>query len=263
MPGYLQLCMRTWTKFLPDYEVVVCDYTNLGDYLDKGTISEILCKKMTLAKQADCIRCALLKTHGGIWFDADTIITSADCLSWVKKSEVVMIGRTSTPSRVHAGFIHTSGPNTEFINEWYCALLSRIRNYMVFYRLVFLRWILREKWSQMKKWDYCANAIIDPTRKNFSHDKFMLVDRNDIGALPECLSKLNDGNTSLIRLYLDFYLRKGNAKEQVLEKTKGIVLLHNSWMPKHYRNMTADEFLRQDILLADLLRRILDQPSPH
>jgi hypothetical protein len=75
--------------------------------------------------------------------------------------------------------------------------------------------------------------------------------------LTECLSKLNDGNTPLRQLYLDFYFRSGSANAQVLDKTKGVVLLHNSWTPEHYRNMSADEFLRQDILLADLLKRIL------
>jgi hypothetical protein len=249
--------MRTWAKFLPDYKVVTCNYSNLGDYLDKETIYEVLCKKMTLPQQADCVRSALLKTHGGIWLDTDTIITSADCFKWMKKSEVVMIGRYDAPSRLHVGFIYTSKPNTHFMNAWYSALPSRIRKYRIFYWSVFLRWVFRKKWREMKEWDYCANAIIDPIWKNFSHDEFRFIDRDEIGALPECLTNLNDGNTTLFRLYRDLYLQKGNAKIQVLDKTKGIVLLHNSWMPKHYRNMTAGEFLRQDILLAQLLRTIL------
>ncbi len=253
MPGYLHLCMRTWAKFLPDYEVVVCDYSNLGDYLDQTTISKVLCKEMSLPQQADCVRAALLKTHGGIWLDADTIITSADCFEWMKKSEVAMIGR----SRVHVGLIYTSKPNTDFINAWYSALPSRIRSYRLFHKLVFLRRIFRKKWREMRKWDYCANAVISPIWKSFSHDKIMLIDQDSIGALPEFMSKLDDESISLRQLYRNFYLRKGNAKTQVLDKTKGIVLLHNSRMPQSYRNMSADEFLRQDILLADLLKKIL------
>ena len=246
--------MRTWAKCLPNYEVIVCNYNNLADYLDKKTISEILCKQMTLQKQADCVRCALLKTHGGIWLDADTIITSQDCLKWMKKSEVVMIGM---PSRVNVAFIYASKPNTSFIKTWYSALPARVRNYRIFSKFVFLRRIFRKKWREMTKWNYCANAIIDQIWKNFLPDEFMLIDRDGSGAQPEFLSELNDGNTRTHLLYRDLYLTKGDAKAQVLDKTKGIVLLHNSWMPKHYRSMTADEFLRQDVLLADLLRIIL------
>ena len=257
MPGYLHLCMRTWEKFLPDYEVVACDYSNIGDYLDKNTISKILYKKMPLPQQADCVRAALLKTHGGIWLDADTIITSADCFNWMKKSEVVMIGRPSIAGRVHVGFIYTSKSNTNFINAWYSALPSRIRDYRRFYEFVFLRWIFRKKWLEMRKWNYCSNAVTDPIWKNFSHDEFMLIDRDTIGALPEFLSELDDGSLSLRQLFRKFYLTRGDAKTQVLDKTQGIVLLHNSRMPKQYLDMTADEFLRQDVLLADLLREIL------
>ena len=258
IPGYLHLCMRTWEKFLPDYEVVLCDYSNLADYLDKTTVSEILCKKMPLPQQADCIRAALLKNHGGIWLDADTIITSANCFKWMEKSEVVMIGRPNTAGRVHVGFIYTSRPDTDFINAWYSALRYRIRNYKLLYKFIFLRWIFRKKWREMIRWNYCSNAIIDPLWKNFPSDKFILVDRDQIGALPEFLSKLNKQSIPLGKLYHDFYLKKGNARTQVMDKTKGLVLLHNSRMPKPYRDMTANEFLQQDILLADLLKRILE-----
>lgn len=35
IPSYIKLCMQTWTKFLPDYEIVVLDYSNLDEYLSK------------------------------------------------------------------------------------------------------------------------------------------------------------------------------------------------------------------------------------
>lgn len=257
LPGYLHLCMRTWEKFLPDYEVVVCDYTNIEDYLDKTTLSEILFKKMSLPQQADCIRVALLKTHGGIWLDADTIITSTNCFELMTKSDVVMIGRPNTAGRVHVGFICTSKPNTDFIDAWYSELLSRVRNYKIFCRFIFLRWIFKKKWREMTRWNYCSNAVTDPLWKGFSTDKFTLIDRDSIGALPEFLSKLAHESLSLRQLFRNFYLKKGDSKTQILDKTKGILLLHNSRMPKHYRDMTADEFLRQDILLADLLKKVL------
>lgn len=45
LSGYVHLCMKTWSKFLPDYEIVVCDYKNLKDYLPQKVISQVVCKK--------------------------------------------------------------------------------------------------------------------------------------------------------------------------------------------------------------------------
>ena len=74
-PAYINMCMQTWAKFLPEYEVVMVNYSNLHTWLEKDIIKKVLYKKMTLAKQADCLRVALLYTHGGMWLDADIMLT--------------------------------------------------------------------------------------------------------------------------------------------------------------------------------------------
>ena len=43
-----------------------------------------------------------------------------------------------------------------------------------------------------------------------------------------------------------------------LHNCKGILMLHNSWTPLKYKKMSEEEFLHQDIMLAHLLRRILN-----
>ena len=78
MPGYLNLCIKTWKKFLPDYHIKLLDYKSAKIYLGEGIFSNIFCEDMTLPIQVDAIRVALLKKYGGIWMDADTIILSKD-----------------------------------------------------------------------------------------------------------------------------------------------------------------------------------------
>ncbi len=78
IPAYLELCLETWKKFLPDYEIVVLDYSNLKDWLGKNIFPQVLYDKFSLPIQSDAIRCAVLKKHGGIWMDVDTIITSSN-----------------------------------------------------------------------------------------------------------------------------------------------------------------------------------------
>ena len=72
VPGYIRLCMKTWARNLPGYEVVVLDYESLGEYPTDEEQAAVLWKGMTLAMQSDCFRCAVLKKHGGIWLATDT-----------------------------------------------------------------------------------------------------------------------------------------------------------------------------------------------
>ena len=51
MPAYVKLCIETWCTFLPDYEVVVVDYSTLDKWLGKGFFDEILYSDFSLPKQ--------------------------------------------------------------------------------------------------------------------------------------------------------------------------------------------------------------------
>ncbi|EDO8846915.1 hypothetical protein GM848_08840 [Campylobacter coli] len=77
MPGYVKLCIETWKVFFSDYRVVILDYSNLHNFLPKDFYDESLYENFSLPKQADAIRAAVLFLYGGIWLDADTIITSS------------------------------------------------------------------------------------------------------------------------------------------------------------------------------------------
>ena len=78
IPGYILLCIKTWKKFLPEYQIQILDYEKVKKYLGKELFSQIICKNMTLPIQADAIRVAILKKFGGIWMDADTIILNEE-----------------------------------------------------------------------------------------------------------------------------------------------------------------------------------------
>lgn len=73
---YLKLCLKTWEKFLSDYEIVILDYETTNQYLGENFFDKSLYDNFSLPKQADAIRCAILNKFGGIWMDIDTIITS-------------------------------------------------------------------------------------------------------------------------------------------------------------------------------------------
>ena len=42
IPYYIQLCMKTWEKFLPNTEIVLLDYKNIREYVDIDELGEVL-----------------------------------------------------------------------------------------------------------------------------------------------------------------------------------------------------------------------------
>lgn len=56
--------------------------------------------------------------------------------------------------------------------------------------------------------------------------------------------------------YQVFYFQENGL--DVLADNSGLILLHNSWTPEPYKRMSEDEFLRQDVSLAQLFKQVLD-----
>ncbi len=254
LTGYIRLCIKTWEKHLPEYEIVVCDYDNLKNYLPKKVVKAIVCKKMSLAMQSDAIRSALLKYHAGIWMDADTIITTSSVLSELDKSNCTMIGRKSDEV-IYGAFIYTRKPNCDFMNEWFKACLSHIRLFRkarIFKKIG----LCKKLYKKTRNWDWCSNAIIDPLAKKMNSKEFYCVDKNELNALPEYTENEILKNEDKLKNYQEFWFKQGDY-QSILSENKGIILLHNSWTPIEYKKMDEDQFLKQDILLSKLLKEVL------
>ena len=188
IPGYLKLCIKTWKKFLSDYEIIILDYESLKEYLGTKLYSQIIFKDMPIAIQSDAIRVALLNKYGGIWMDTDNI------------------------------------------SEYY--------------------------YKSYKSLKFLGNKIINKLLKNVTENKFFSLDNKKINALPErTVYKNNKANYS--QRYREFYFRKRNPKI-ILRKSKSIIYLHNSWTPLKYKKMSEKEFLKQNILLSNLLANTLN-----
>ena len=116
LPGYIKLCIKTWKTYLPNYyKIVVLDYNNLHNYLEFRLIKKILCKKFTLPIQADAIRVAILEKYGGIWMDADTIITKYNCINMFNGSDLVMFGDSNNKTP-NIGFIYSQKNSITLFN---------------------------------------------------------------------------------------------------------------------------------------------------
>ena len=244
IPGYISLCIKTWKKNLPQYEINILDYKGVKEYIGDELFNCIINKKMSLSIQADAIRVALLKKYGGIWMDADTIITNEEFLKNMEKYELVMIGKNNMQ---HIGFIIASN-NSIILDKWLSEIINRVNKYRIINNKL-------ENGTKRIVWNYLGNGIVDLLINLNITNKFFRLDKDQINAFPEITFF---GNTSLsaYKRYNLFYFRKREPKI-VLNNTKGIIMLHNSWTPLKYKRMSEIEFLKEDILLSRLLSMVL------
>ncbi len=257
VPGYVRLCMETWKSCLPGCETVVLDYESLGGYLTADEQKAVLCRKMTLAKQSDCIRCAVLKKHGGIWMDADTILTkpldgrfsAADCTIVARRQEGRLVH--------YVAFINAVKPEAKFLAAWHERLVPRVEEAERFHSSWLLRTFRRRAWKEIRRWNYCANAIIDPMADEYvkrEQADYAWIDKDAIFAVPE--EELMPGGLNAVEAYRKYWFEPGGT-DDVMNRTSGVIMLHNSFTPDRIRAMPAEEFLRTDTRMAALLRRLL------
>lgn len=247
MPEYIKLCIDTWRKFLPEYEIIILDYKTLDKWLGKDYYDKILYKKFSLPKQADAIRCALLSKYGGIWMDADTIITSSKVRDLLKNSsDFTIVGK-------HIAFI-VANTNSKILEKWQKGIFNNLREFKYCRKIYKL--FCKKKYKLINRWDYLGNGILDKFLENATEKEFYSIDASQNSIFPEKVWN-NDPEMKPRELYTDFYFNNSFSLD-FLEKNCGMILLHNSWTPDEYKNMTQEKFLEQDITLAKILKKVME-----
>lgn len=257
MPGYVQLCRETWRRCLPGFEVVVLDFKSLGGYLSAAEIEEVSCPHESLAKQADCIRCALLRKHGGIWLDADTVLTKPLDERFCS-ADVTMVARHfESGQMIYGAYIYAARPETKMISEWHRQLLPRIEKSRQMNASRLRRWLDRRTWKAVRRWGYFENDILDPLTAQLTAPDYAGIDKDEVGVFPE-EALLADGSAqSPFDAYVRYWFSAGEA-DAVLKDCAGLIMLHNSWTPETFRKMSARDFLGTNTRLAKLLRALTE-----
>ena len=250
IPPYIQLCMNTWKKFLPEYEIIILDYSNLSQWIGKDFFDKTLYKNYSLPKQADAIRCAVLEKHGGIWFDTDTIITSENVRDYLNiNSQFILVGK-------HIAFIKSS-QHSCVSQEWLLGIKQNIKIHKKFLGNVLIKRITKtfnkKLYNRLENWDYLGNSILDKVIENKTAKDFYSIDKVKNCILPEIVCFPDEQPYDA---YNKFYF-ENDYSDFVRKTSKGLVLLHNSWTPLNFKNMSKEEFLRQDNTLSKLFNFLL------
>jgi mannosyltransferase OCH1-like enzyme len=255
IPGYLKLCIRTWKKFLPSYEIIILDYQLSKKLLGLDLFSKIICKNMSFPLQADAIRVALLYKYGGIWLDTDTIILNSEFIKKFIDYELGMFGEVKKKIQ-YIAFIY-SIKNSSLLTEWLNEIIIRVKTYksILFNKNNTIIW--EKSFKKVYSNFYLGYSIIDSLLKNITDKKYYRLDAKSMNIFPERTLFNNSNNTKYENLYKEFYFEKRDP-EFILKKNISLILLHNSWTPLKYKRMSEYEFLNQDILISKLLSKLLN-----
>lgn len=263
IPGYIRACMRTWERNLPNAEVILLDSETIRHWLPDDVYAACCCPKASLPKQADVLRAQLLARHGGLWLDADTIITPAARESEIfaedRPEEVTMFRMLKEelqegPDSLSIAFVLARKPETSFVRAWADALPQRVAEFNRYAGNPLLRAFRRKTWRECRRWDYFGNAVVDGISSRMSPKELKVLPMDEYGVFPEYYGKTFSTNHELFEAYREYYFTPGDPAD-ILRISKGIVMLHNSWTPDAFKQMSEEEFLSTDTRLAALLKK--------
>ena len=218
MPEYLKLCLDTWK-----FPFVILNYDNLSQYTDK--IPEKV-KQLTLQKIADYVRVHVLRDNGGYWLDTDTILLGDNL-----PSETIL---GEDESRINTiGFLHTEKNSNMFVN-W-----AKFQD-------IVLKDIPEMKNGDITNWDILGNA--------FTNEYLLKNPSIKIGSIWESWPEVNMISEDIPRdlKYRKLYFESDRAISEFSETS--MLMLHNSWTPSWYKELSRDEVLNRHCTLSNILK---------
>jgi Glycosyltransferase sugar-binding region containing DXD motif len=285
---YLALCLKTWEMNLPEYKVVVLDYSNLDRYLGGDVYDMHVLRRLALPQQKDAISVAVLKEHGGIFMDIDTLVFRDldPILRKLEETQFVMFG-------THMAFF-AAKPNSHFLTLWLAKIQERLSKLGAKSNL---------------PWDYIGNNTLNAVLDDMLHRSTLYHMQSEscrrLGSLAErvskrmpqaarLLNKLCAGFrtrrklelntlyakylTSLDRekysyileareyvgqnlgskaKYIKFWFEGNLDLDAVLGREPILVGLHNSWTPAYYKELSERQVLENPCLLSRTLNQVL------
>ena len=199
----------------------IINYDTLKQYTDFDIDRA---KRFTLPQIADCVRVHVLRDNGGYWLDTDTI-----CIADKLPKENIM-GYPDT--RAHTiGMLHTES-HADMYEKW-AAFQDEI--------------ISRDETP--KHWATMGNAFTDAYIS--SHPEIRIGDIYT--RWPE--TYMIPGDAGRYEKYIELYFNSENDLED-LEPTD-ILMLHNSWIPDWYKQLSKDSVLNNNCTLSNILRKLI------
>ena len=175
-------------------------------------------RRFSIEQACDCVKAHVLRDNGGIWLDADSIMVTG------KMPKATLLGNVEMRTNTIA-FLQTE-PHSEMFEEW-----AKYQDKVLDSPYVSLWWGLM------------GNGFTDTYIRD--HKEIKLDSIYDYWLE-------TDNEEDRPRKYIDYYFNRSYNPS-----LPDIVILHNSWTPKWYKQLTRDEVLQQGCTLSNILREIL------
>ena len=245
MPGYLSLCLETLVRFNPDISILLINYDNLPLLVG----SEIDLKRfvrLTLPVQSDILFVYFIYKWGGAFIDVDIIYTNKfDLFSNADPETLYMLGQHG--HMAHLAFFLAHKPKSFLL--WHILQMQMFK----------LSLIPQDRTVGLP-WNFMGNSIVDPLVQELAISPNAL----NFSLLPDDTMFLEERDkfdiSKRVSAYRHFYFLQHasqSVEEMLTIPQYGIIYLHNSWTPRHFLQMSASEFIKQDIVLARIFRHLL------
>ena len=178
-------------------------------------------KRFSILQQSDAVRVHVLRDNGGYWLDCDTIMNGTEL------PHTMFVGDNA--KRINSvGYLYAEKPKLPIFKSW-----AKYQDKIL------------EGDEVSKDWALMANAFSDPYLKK--HPKI------EIGNIYDYW--LETGNEhDRRRKYVDYYFR-----QSMMPQLPNMVMLHNSWTPKWYKDLPRSEVLAINCTLSNILKRKVKQ----
>lgn len=245
MPAYIELCIETWKKIIPNLDIVLINQSNLNNYIGNTYDMEKL-KKISLPMQSDIVSAAVLEKFGGFFIDADTLITQNifEIFNLLPQDKLIGFG---VPPNIgfHLAVMYCGKKDNAVLKAWRQEAQKRLEN-------------LPKEYD----WSFFGNSILskifnDPDYKN----DFLIIDRIDSGNILE--AKIFGGEPkNAVFAYQNLYFNEiidFDVKKVTSYVKYGLVSLHNSWTPLFIKSLDDKvSVLKYSNLFSKLINYILD-----
>jgi len=224
LPRLAKKCIKSWKKYLPDYEIMRWDETNFD--VNSTNFSREVYEAGKWAFVADVARISALKEYGGIYFDTDMLVTRN--IDFLLKDEV-FVGWESKDA-VAVGVLGVKTANNELMNElWdvYRRLTFDQNSLHSFSIPVVLTGILKKKYGLEN--DHLSNQRLRGGVCVYSRDYFYPLSydhRDNLFTENTCMIHYYDASwisgpeRKLIRIYRMLGREKGDKLISDLRKIK-------------------------------------------
>lgn len=268
IPGYIKLCMKTWDNLKINgehsYNIHLINYKNIHEYIDTNIYDSIFFKKLSIAKQVDIIRVLLLHRYGGIWLDADTIITSFDFFNNFNTSQFQLFGTSWNACNI--GVIKTSRDSI-VIRLWEEGIFNQLSIMESMTHFLYLLEIdnkineashsIRNSdlFKEMNSWSSVGNSILNPILFQYKNtDTCSILNSKEKPYILEFKYLKQYGAD----IYRKFYFYEDHTYCIKDLKEHSFIQLHNSWTPLEFKNMDEKQFLKSKTTLSKILEHLIN-----